>query len=356
MAIAIPRREPWYKPRRLLHYASEGRRLPILPVTILMFILIIPAVFAPFVAPQEPLKGALRERLRPPVWQDDVFADKTVVEEIEPGQFSSQITFSDAERKFKRGEATYIDGLESSELAVGRLLNVRTQRGGSSKNLLGTDKLGRDILSRIIYGSRVSIIVAGLSILIGAAIGSILGIAAAYYMGWADAIIMRLVDISLSIPIILLALVLVATIGPSFKTVILVLSVLMWARFARLARGEALSIKAQDYISRARVAGASDMRIMFHHIFPNVFNSLVVLSTLWVGFVIILEATLSFLGAGIPRPTAAWGLMVADGRELIVSAWWVAFFPGMAILLTVMGTNLLGDWLRDKLDPKQRQV
>ena len=167
---------------------------------------------------------------------------------------------------------------------------------------------------------------------------------------------MRLVDISLSIPVILLALVLVAARGPGFGTVITVLIVLLWARYARMARGEALSVKMQDFVARSRVAGASHVRIMVRHIFPNVFNSLVVLATLQVGWVIIAESTLSFLGAGIPRPNPAWGLMVADGRELIISNWWVSFFPGLAIMLTVMSANLLGDWLRDRLDPKQRQV
>ena len=409
MAIALPRREPWYTPRKLWGYLKESRRYPVFPTFMLMLVLIVPAIFAAWVAPHDPLKGALRERLRPPAWMNDKFTDKIVVEDIEPGKFSSQITLAEAQRRFDLktvkpyGETTktvvedveegasalqitledarqqllaetltILGGggeifvgtevlargttLDREMIVLGGDVEVRTDRGGSTKNLLGTDKLGRDILSRIIYGSRVSIIVAGMSIIIGAVVGSALGIMAAYYMGWADAIIMRLVDISLSIPIILLALVLVATVGPSFRTVIFVLAVLMWARFARLARGEALSVKTQDYIARARVAGCSDFRIMVVHIFPNIFNSLIVLATLWVGFVIILEATLSFLGAGIPRPTAAWGLMVADGRELVISAWWVAFFPGIAILLTVMSSNLLGDWLRDKLDPKQRQV
>jgi peptide/nickel transport system permease protein len=230
------------------------------------------------------------------------------------------------------------------------------QNGGSTDNILGTDSVGRDVLSRIIYGARVSIVIAAISILIGGIIGASLGIVSGYFGGWVDALIMRLVDISLSIPIILLALVLVAALGPSKATVIIVVVVLLWARYARLVRGETLSIRVQDYIARARVAGVSNAGIMLRHVFPNVFNSLVVLATLQVGFVIILEATLSFLGAGIPRPTPAWGLMVADGRSLVVAAWWVSFFPGLAIMLVVLSMNLLGDWLRDRLDPKQRQV
>jgi len=154
----------------------------------------------------------------------------------------------------------------------------------------------------------------------------------------------------------LLALVLVAAVGPSFGTVISVLIVLLWARYARLVRGETLSIKERDFIARARVAGASHSRIMVKYIFPNVVNSLIVLATLQVGYVILLESALSFLGAGLPRPTPAWGLMIADGRELIVTAWWVSMFPGLAIMLTVLSLNLLGDWLRDHLDPKLRNV
>ncbi|SVA88187.1 uncharacterized protein METZ01_LOCUS141041, partial [marine metagenome] len=173
---------------------------------------------------------------------------------------------------------------------------------------------------------------------------------------WADAIIMRLVDISLSIPIVLFALVLASVLGPSQITVVTVVVVLLWSRYARLIRGETLTVVIQDYILRARVSGSSDMRIIFKHVLPNVANSLLVLATLQVGFVIILEATLSFLGAGIPRPTPAWGLMVADGRDLVISAWWVSLFPGIAIMIVVLGMNLLGDWLRDRLDPKQRQI
>ena len=218
--------------------------------------------------------------------------------------------------------------------------------------------MGRDILSRIIYGSRISVIIALIAIVVSGIIGTALGITAGYWGGWVDALIMRLVDISLSIPIILLGLVLVAALGPRTSTVIGVIVVLLWSRYARLARGETLAVRVQDFISRAQVAGSSHVRIMFKHILPNVFNSLVVLATLQVGFVIILESTLSFLGAGVPRPNPAWGLMVADGRELVASenGWWVSLLPGLAIMLVVLSMNLLGDWLRDRLDPKQRQV
>jgi peptide/nickel transport system permease protein len=268
------------------------------PLALLSFLLVIPAVFAPQIAPHDPLRGSLAKRLQPPVWQ----------------------------------------------------------QGGSMTYPLGTDKLGRDMLSRIIYGARVSLMVSLVAIVVGGAIGTSLGLMSGYFGGRVDALLMRLVDISLSLPTILLALVLVAAVGPSFGTVITVLVVLLWARYARLVRGEALSIKERDFIARARVAGASHTRIMVRYIFPNVFNSLIVLATLQVGYVILLESALSFLGAGLPRPTPAWGLMVADGRELIVTAWWVSMFPGLAIMLTVLSLNLLGDWLRDHFDPKLRQV
>jgi peptide/nickel transport system permease protein len=268
------------------------------PLAILMFLLVIPAVLAPVVAPHDPLKGSLSNRLKAPAWQE----------------------------------------------------------GGSLEYPLGTDKLGRDILSRIIHGARVSLLVSLVAILVGGGIGTGMGLISGYFGRWVDSVIMRLVDISLSLPTILLALVLVAAVGPSFATVIIVLVVLLWARYARLVRAETLSIKERDFIARARVAGASHTRIMVKYIFPNVVNSLVVLATLQVGYVILLESALSFLGAGLPRPTPAWGLMIADGRELIVTAWWVSMFPGLAIMLTVLSLNLLGDWLRDHLDPKLRHV
>ena len=285
---------------RRARYVSEIRRLPLLPVVILLAVLVIPAIFADQIAPHDPTRGSLRGRLAPPVWQ----------------------------------------------------------AGGSSEHILGTDKVGRDILSRIIYGSRISVIIALIAIVVSGVIGTALGITAGYWGGWVDALIMRLVDISLSIPIILLGLVLVAALGPRTSTVIGVIVVLLWSRYARLARGETLAVRVQDFIARAQVSGASHRRIMLRHIFPNVFNSLVVLATLQVGFVIILESTLSFLGAGVPRPNPAWGLMVSDGRELVASekGWWVSLLPGLAIMLVVLSMNLLGDWLRDRLDPKQRQV
>ena len=243
-------------------------------------------------------------------------------------------------------------GAQALDTVVARI----RQEGGTAEHILGTDKLGRDMLSRIIYGARVSLTVSLIAIVVGGVIGTVLGLVSGYFGGRTDSVIMRLVDISLAIPTILLALVLVAAVGPSFGTVVTVLIVLLWARYARLVRGETLAIKELDFIARARVAGASNLRIMFRYLFPNVVNSLIVLATLQVGYVILLESSLSFLGAGLPRAEPAWGVMVSDGRELIVTAWWVAMFPGIAIMLTVLALNLLGDWLRDHLDPKLRNL
>jgi peptide/nickel transport system permease protein len=299
MALAIPQRAPWYlAPLRLLRGVFQVRRFPGVAMIILVFLLVIPGLFAEWVAPHDPIKGSLGARLKPPMWE----------------------------------------------------------KGGSSTYPLGTDKVGRDVLSRIIYGARVSLRVSLEAIAVSGVIGITLGLLAGYFGGRIDGLIMRLVDISLSLPIILVALVFVAALGPSFATMNAVITVALWSRYARQVRGEVLSIKQRDFVARARVAGASHLRIMFRYLLPNVVNSLIVLATLQVGFVILLESSLSFLGAGIPRPTPAWGLMVADGRELIVTAWWIAMFPGLAIMLTVLSMNLVGDWLRDHLDPKLKNV
>ena len=225
MATATATTRPWYTPPRMAHAMRQARRYPLVPLAMLTFLLVIPAVLATQVAPHDPLKGSLAKRLKPPVWQ----------------------------------------------------------QGGSIEHPLGTDKVGRDILSRIIHGARVSLVVSLVAIFIGGTLGTALGLISGYFGGWVDSILMRLVDISLSLPTILLALVLVAAVGPSFATVIGVLVVLLWARYARLVRGETLAIKERDFIARARVAGASHTRIMARYIFPNVANSLIVLATLQVG-------------------------------------------------------------------------
>jgi len=228
--------------------------------------------------------------------------------------------------------------------------------GGEWTYPLGTDRLGRDVLSRILFGARLSLGVAAVALLIGGSVGTVLGLIAGYRGGWVDAVVMRLADTFLAFPSVLIALVLSVTVGPSFWVVALVLGLVLWARFARLVRGEVLSWKVRDFIALARVAGARGPYITIHHILPNVVNSLVVLCTLQVGWAIVVEASLTFLGAGIPPPAPTWGGMVAEGLDFIETAWWISVMPGIAILLVVFAFNLLGDWLRDRLDPQLRAV
>ncbi|MFC0529956.1 ABC transporter permease [Phytohabitans kaempferiae] len=275
----------------------QRRRLPWLPLAIIVFVLVLPALLAPFITVHDPLRGVLADRLTPPVWQD----------------------------------------------------------GGTWTYPLGTDKQGRDVLTRLIYGARISLVVSMAAIVVGALVGTTLGLIAGYFGGFVDKAIGWLVDTFQSLPMVLFALVVVAAIGPSFVTIIAIISATIWAVFARLVRGETLSVRESGYVARARVAGASAPRILVRHVLPNVANSLVVMATLQVGVVILEEASLSFIGAGIPRPQPSWGIMVADGREQLLSSWWLSFFPGLAILTVVLSLNLVGDWLRDFLDPKLRQ-
>jgi peptide/nickel transport system permease protein len=228
--------------------------------------------------------------------------------------------------------------------------------GGSIHYLLGTDNLGRDILSRIIVGAQASFIVALSALAFGSVMGSLIGLASGYFGGRIDTFLMRTADGMMSFPLVLAALLLVAVVGPGVSTVVIATSLILWARFARLIRSEVLSVRERDFVKLSRIAGASNLRIMLVHILPNVLNSVVVLLTLQLGFVIIVEATLSFLGAGVPPPTPTWGQMVAGGRTYIETAWWISLFPGMAIAVVVLSFNLLGDWLRDHLDPKLRQL
>ena len=237
-----------------------------------------------------------------------------------------------------------------------RLLPPAWVQGGSWDYLLGTDLFGRDIVSRVIYGARISLTISLTSIGIGAILGILVALPAGYLGGMVDLLLMRAVDAALSIPTILIGIVLAVTLGPSYEAVIFVIVLFVWPRYARQVRGETLAIKQRDFIALAKIAGSSSARIIIFHILPNLVPTLLVLSSLQVGAAIIMEATLSFLGVGIPPPAPAWGVMVADGKDLVVSAWWVSLFPGIAILLTVLSLNLLGDWLRDRLDPKLRQV
>ena len=289
----VSRGLPWLRWRR----RRRSARVPWVSISIVLFILVLPAIFADLITTHDPLRGQLADRLTPPAWAQD----------------------------------------------------------GTWSYPLGTDKQGRDILTRIIYGARISLMVSSVTILIGAFVGATLGLVAGYFGGWADRIVSWLVDTFLSLPHVLLALVIVAAIGPSFVTIIVVIAATIWSAFARQIRGETLSVREAEYVARARVAGASPARILKRHVLPNVANTLIVLATLQVGVVILEEASLSFIGAGIPRPNPSWGVMVADGRDQILTAWWVSLFPGVAILLVVLSLNLLGDWLRDFLDPKLRQ-
>jgi peptide/nickel transport system permease protein len=276
----------------------SGSRQPPLFSGLVLAALVFTAVFAAYLAPHSPTAGDITQKSIPPVWMER----------------------------------------------------------GSWDHPLGTDRFGRDVLSRIIYGSRISLIVSLIAIGVAGTVGTAVGLISGYRGGITDAALMRLTDIGLSLPTILIAVVLVAVSEPSFRNVILVIALLLWPRFARQIRGETLAIKEQDFVALAVVAGRSSAWIISHHIFPNVVPTLLVICTLQVGYVILLEGSLSFLGVGVPPPNPAWGLMIADGRGFLATAWWISLFPGLAMLLTVLAVNLMGDWLRDRLDPKLRQL
>lgn len=235
-----------------------------------------------------------------------------------------------------------------------RLTPPSWMEGGSLQYLLGTDQLGRDIFSRIIAGTQASVIVGIFGVIAGALLGSVAGLIGGYLGGFADALVMRLVDAFLSVPIILFAVLLAIVMEPGIVTVVIAAAIAIWARFARVVRGEVLSLRERPFIESARAIGAKDWRMMTKHLLPNLWATIITLASLQVGSIIILEASLSFLGAGVPPPTPAWGSMIANGRLFLANAWWIATFPGCAVLLLVVSTNLLGDWLRDVLDPSMR--
>lgn len=265
----------------------------IVGAVIVLFTIII-AIFAPLLAPYDPGKVAPLMRLKPPMWME----------------------------------------------------------GGSIEHILGTDNLGRDILSRILYGSRVSLIVGIGAVLVSGLIGAVLGLLAGFYGGWINAIIMRTADAFLAIPTILLMLVVLAVVGPGLSTLIFVIGITNWVSYARVVRGEVLSIKEREFIKSVVAIGARKSRIIFLHILPNVISSFIIISGMSVATTIVLEASLSFLGLGIKSPAVSWGGMLSDGRQYVATAWWVATFPGLAITITVLGVIFLGDWLRDMLDPR----
>lgn len=217
---------------------------------------------------------------------------------------------------------------------------------------LGTDHLGRDLLSRIIYASQVTLLVAFTAVAVSGVIGLLVGVIAGYYGRWIDAICMRLVDILLAFPFELLALAIVAATGSSLAIVIFVMAMRSWVIYARVVRAATLSVREREFVRAAVAMGASQRRIVFIHVLPNVLTPAIVIATLYVGRLILIESSLSFLGIGVPPPTPTWGGILGDGRAYIDTAWWIAFFPGLAIMITVLSVNLLGDWVRDYLDPK----
>jgi len=221
---------------------------------------------------------------------------------------------------------------------------------------LGNDQLGRDMLSRLIYGSRVSLLVGIAVVALGGSFGVALGILAGYLGGWTERILMRLVDIQLAFPLILLALSIVAVLGPSLRNLVVALALTGWVGYARIVRAEVLSLREREFIQAARTLGGSGWRIAFRHILPNVVAPATVVATLELARVVLLEASLSFLGLGIQPPTPSWGRMLADGRDFIATAWWLATFPGVGIMLLVLSVNLVGDWLRDYFDPRLRHT
>lgn len=281
-------------PRR--RRVNPARIIPALMGGIIVLGVSTMALFAPMLSPSDPYTQSLPERLRPPAWLAD----------------------------------------------------------GLPNHLLGTDSLGRDILSRMIYGSRISLAVGVAAVIFSGSIGVPLGLLAGYFGGLTDAILARIADVQQAIPFLILAIAVVAVIGPSLVNLIIVLAITTWVLYFRVVRGEALSLREEEYIWAARAVGCGNGRIIWHHIFPNLLPSVIVIATLLVANMILFEAALSFLGLGVPPPTPTWGRMVSEGRDYLATAWWIPVFPGLAILITVLGINLLGDWVRDVLDPRRR--
>ena len=275
---------------------ARFRKWPYIPAFILI-VLVFAAIAAPLISPYDPVKGDLRARSKPPI------------------------------------------GF-----------------GGTTEHLFGTDNQGRDIFSRIIHGARVSMSFAAITMLLSVALGAVIGAVSGYFGGNIDETLMRLVDLQNALPFILAALVAVGVFGASFTTLLIIIAIFSWGTTARQIRGEILQLKQMDYVSLARIAGASSPRIIFKHLLPGVTNTLIVVATLGTGQIILTEATLSFLGVGIPPPKPAWGSMISFGRNYIDSAWWIAVIPGVAIALVVVSLNFLGDWLRDYFDPRLRQL
>ena len=233
---------------------------------------------------------------------------------------------------------------------------ISTIAAEAASTILGADALGRDVLSRIIHGARIALTLALISITIGTLVGTTLGLAAGYFGRLVDEVIMRITDMITAVPYLLLALIIIVVLGQKYIVIVGVLAMASWPEVVRLVRGQTLQLKTLDYVALAKVSGASAFRILYRHILPGVTSTLVIATTLQVGAIILAESILGYLGAGIPLPAPAWGSMIAYGRDYLDDAWWVAFFPGMAIFFTVLAFNFLGDWLRDRWDTRLRQI
>jgi len=295
--------EPALRAEVALPRRPARRRIARVPLPVMFFmgfllVLILSAVLADYLAPADPYRQSLRGRLDAPSWL-----------------------------------------------------------GGTTGALLGTDQLGRDILSRILFGSRISLLVGFTAVIIGGLLGSLLGLIAGYAGRVADEVIMTVADIQLAFPLVLLAIAVVAVLGPSLENLILVVGLSGWVTYARIARAQVLSLKQKEFIEAVRALGGSDLRILFRHLLPNTLSPLIVVATLDLARTIVLESTLSFLGLGVQPPTPSWGQMIGEGREyLIIGRWWVSVFPGIVLMLTTMAVNRIGDWVRDVLDPTLRNV
>ena len=250
--------------------------------------------------------------------------------------------------------ADWVAPARPNEQDITARLRPPAMAGGAWSRPLGTDELGRDVLSRLLHGGRVSLAVGLLAVAVSCPLGVVIGLASGFFGGWIDRMLMRLTDIQLAIPTILLAMALVTVLGPGVLNLIVVLSVTGWTIYARLVRGETLALRSREFVEATRAAGAGEARIMFRHVLPNVVSPAIVVATFAVGSMVVLEATLSFLGIGVPLRVVTWGSMLNGGRTYLKSAWWITAFPGLAIFVTVLAINALGDSMRDALDPRLR--